>query len=518
MKRDPRPSPSRPTADIATRPRAGRKLLTLLLTVGLASVGLLPVAQACQNLPQNNAAVTCNVVAQTSMASAGETIDFHYTVTVYGDPLIEPPVYTDDSWILMWFHAVSVPLHVSAELGGCTDEGNRRVGLALAVNDPQPEPFTLDDAYSPFADGPTSHSGSFSVTMPDLEGDWAVVGIVEILALSGVSFQASLSEGCVLLVPEDGDNTPTAQFTAPLASAPGGTALPFEIQVERNGYRPERPLRLVVERANPADPVDLFPIEPAAIAGEGLVITGDSATIEMTCGLHFPCFVGMSNDLHLKLLDGELVVFESKLTHGSGAGEAGVGEAPMAKVELLEIEGGSLQRGRDAEILLRLYARNPAVGAPLEDVVMTLGLPAGTELLESSLHHHDNPLDAVDPAPGDLVAAATLTHEGDLIRVEAERVDHRFIDVPSAPPIFWDLLEADLRLRIPASALWGHQLVIEGLSVDATQVGRPRSATTEPLAIPIEGAVIITPPRLGTPGRDPFRARPGETRASRRGL
>ncbi|MEM7244386.1 MAG: hypothetical protein AAF533_03530 [Acidobacteriota bacterium] len=521
-----------------------RRLVRIGVAASLLVATLSSPALACQDLPTGNTVLAVNLLSSVSQAEPGQEVELSYTFSHFGDPLLDPPFRTDGAHVTSGLIARLVTLDELPPEGDCVDrdnvlrtelldisEGNPLVVDTgpLIVNYPEGQAITLDqifdDPYSPKAVNPTGLTGSTTLTMPAGSVGQALMVKLHVfsrypIGTTGTSWgiAATSTEACILL--SDGPSeTPQATFTRPLTSAEGGSAVPFEIVVDRGDYPAERPLRLVVERENPADPVDLFPIEPATLTADGVLIEGDEARVHMNCGLHFPCFVGMSNRLHLKLLDGDFVVYESRLLDPAGRGEAGVSEAPLAHLEVVAIDGsseGRLQWGRDAEVLLRAYARNPAVGvdASLTDVLMQWELPEGWELLDHWLHHHDNPLDDVTPSRNALTANARLQQVGGRVEVSSDVVRHRFVTHPSGPPIFWDLLEADLLVRVPASALASDTLVVPGLEVTGQHGEIRREGSTEELVLPVA-------PRLRTDPLDGSRRwRPTERgpRGTRRGL
>ncbi|MEM7244992.1 MAG: hypothetical protein AAF533_06580 [Acidobacteriota bacterium] len=492
-----------------------RSLVLLVLPyLGLGS-GHFEV-RACQNPPTVEGTITANVIAHQVFAQPGDLVPITVTATNFGDVFQDPPSYADGRFVFVDWTIRGVQLanpDDSCQAADAVDLGR------VEFEETLPALAVLDDAYSPFADEPTSLSWTAYLVVPEADGLDAIR--VEVRAHDGWGGTGSTDVTCIRVSssPLEG---PTASFESPVIGGASGTVVPFEILVERNDYPTERPLRLVVERENPTDPVDLFPIEPAQLAGEGILIDGDSARIGMTCGLHFPCFVGMANRLHLRLMDGDGVVWESRVEQPDGSGEACVSEARLAHFELLEVDGGpptgSLIPGRDNEIVVRGYLRNPTVGSRMEGGFLGFGLPEGVELVDYRFHHHDNPLDAVDPTPAELEnRLAELLDRGDQVIVHVPWLEHRFVEVTSGPPIFLDLFEVDLRLRVSPEAIMaaGDALDLPGPIARGVLGGSLRQQENEGVSIPVQWPVFETP-TLELPGRS--RTPPPRLDLPRRGI
>ena len=157
--------------------------------------------------------------------------------------------------------------------------------------------------------------------------------------------------------------------------------MPFSLRVDRHGYPPERPLTVRVIPENLVDPEDIFPLEPPGLSTTGLRLVGEEThLVNFRCGLHYPCFVGAHNDYHASIHDGARLLWDSRW-RGSPLGRATVAEAPLAHLELVGLEAAScadrLSDFTEGTLHLRLYARNPYHGVPMDDVVIELPLPAG---------------------------------------------------------------------------------------------------------------------------------------------
>ncbi|MEM7245425.1 MAG: hypothetical protein AAF533_08775 [Acidobacteriota bacterium] len=471
----------------------------LALTAWLFSTSMPSACQGPPWPPGSGASLACDVMLSSSRVTPGDTVEITLTVTNFGDPFLEPPHRTDDAFVLI---NVDVRLGIHWVLDQpyqCQSfrESRRLFNEYWEV--------TLDDATSPHADGPVTWTETIEITLPeDVEdGEFFYVDF----SASSPSLDCCDMRRC-LPVEEGSSETPNATFVQPLGMGASGSSVPFVIEVERNGWEPGRPLRLVVERENARDPVDLFPIAPAELTEGGVEILGESARVEMSCGLHFPCFVGMANRLHLELRDGDDVLWASRLTAPEGSGEACVAEATLAHFELLSIDGGPptrpLTRFSDHEVVVRGLLRNPAIGARLEEPSMVFTLPEGVELLGHELYHHDNPLDDHLPAPSELRVDGGELVVGPSGRVTATApwLEHRFIVNRTGPAVFVDLFEAELRLRVPAEVLVraGEALVLPGVEARAVLGGCVRERVTDALHVPIVDGSELEPPRVGLPG------------------
>ncbi|MEM7244993.1 MAG: hypothetical protein AAF533_06585 [Acidobacteriota bacterium] len=423
------------------------------------------------------------------------------SVTNYGDPLAEPPIYLDDS-------PVQIGARVHFGLGVMLDTCERTSGDDLALELGQDWLVQLDDAHSPYANGPVTWMTTFPVEVPeDLQAGRV---LIELRARNQLTDVTCEDTACAQ-VRETPTFLPHAEFVSPIGQGVSGGSASFEIQVHRNDYDVNRPLQLVVESENPADPRDVFPVSPAALTDTGVSIVGPSARIEMNSSFPIPCSVGTENELHLKLMDGPVVVWDSRVTQPDGAGAACVGEAPLAHYELVSVNDGPpgpLVAHQDNEIVVRAYGRNPAVGMAMEDVALWIPRPDGVELLESWVHFHDNPLDEVDPSRDELTAhGAVIEQDDEWLRVRHDRIDHRFLTDVTDPPIFHDLFQADLRLRISARVLRSEsELVLPGALFLGRQVGRVRHEVAGDLVIPTDDSgMVFEPPQLGLPeeGRSP---------------
>ncbi|MEM7245426.1 MAG: hypothetical protein AAF533_08780 [Acidobacteriota bacterium] len=487
-----------------------------LTAITVAACGSPPV-------PPNDAVLACDVMISPTVVTPGGTVEVTMTVTNYGDPFDDPPYRVDDRFIIMGSRVLLDRPPSESDI--CNPWGSTStVRRALSLHSGYWE-ATLDDAYSPDADDPVTWSETFSVEIPEDVDDRSIleVGLEVHSVRGGYPFNCYAME--CLQVEEEPSEVPHATFVDPVGMGASGASVPFVIEVERNGWAPERPLRLVVRRENTRDALDLFPIEPAELAEEGLVITGESARVEMTCGLHFPCFVGMANRLHLELLDGDDVVWESRVGHPDGSGEACVADTTLAHLELLSVDGGSPTRAlspyRDHEIVVRGLLRNPAVGARMEEPSLSFSLPPGVEVLDHRLYHHDNPLDDVTPSEDALAiqGAMLVVEPSGRAVATAPWLEHRFVETTEAPPVFVDLFEVELRLHVPSELLVtsGRELVLPGVEARAVLGDRVRERVTDALRLPIDAGIDLEPPRLELPGapRSP-RIQPGLLRRSDR--
>ncbi|MEM7247757.1 MAG: hypothetical protein AAF533_20640 [Acidobacteriota bacterium] len=498
-----------------------RRIAVPFLTVLAGWLAAALPAAACQDPPTNQATIAANVVVTPTIAAPGETVTVTLVVTNFGDPLAPIPVVNNDMGVA-----------VSAEATLARKISEARVcelwnldTIATMRDDHFLDHVWLDDAYSAHADEPTTWSTSYPITIPEdalLNG--ADILSVELRAVTAWPFGLVGVDVICIQISDEPSTTPHATFVQGVSAGASGTQVPFEIHVERNGYAPERPLRLVVERENPSDPTDLFPVTPSQLVGEGMEIRGERAQVEMTCGLHFPCFVGMVNALHLKLMDGDFVVWESRITQPDGLAEACVNEAPLAYYELVSVNGGDpgpLTAGEDNTIVVRAYGRNPAVGDPMTDVQLWAGFPPGCEVRDHYLHYHDNPLDSVEPSEGEMTPTdAVIFDYGDIFAIHYPSLDHRFVHFPSGPPVFRDLLEVDLTVHVPSNLLEaGTDFFLPGALIQSRLGGALRTDQANDLLLPVveRGPIILDPPELELPGPRGPNPRPGEPqRASNR--
>ncbi|MEM7244898.1 MAG: hypothetical protein AAF533_06110 [Acidobacteriota bacterium] len=477
-----------------------RHVISVAPLVLIATLLSSPLAQACEDPPTDTTVpnLVGNLLVNPTRIVPGETVEITLAVTNFGPAGAVPPAYQDDQ-----------PIDVHLELLLRHDPTDQ--DLPCIFLNPEPLRYgerdwhvELDDAYSPHADEPVSWTETVTFRIPETDAERLEVrmGAFGVLPHQHVFFARCLE------IEHEPTSSPHATFTTPLGMGPSGGSVPLEIHVDRNGYDPTRPLQLVVERENISNPLDLFPITPEPLLEGGVTILEEQSTIELSCGLHFPCYVGMANNLHVKLLDEDTVVWESRLSRPDGLAEACVSASPLVQYELVSVDGGPpapLPSGVDTEVVVRAYARNPSVGATMHDLRLDLDLPAGVTLQEHWLHHHDNPLDRARPTRDELTAAAQLTENDGHLHVTASRLEHRFVDVAAGPPIFWDLLEADLTLRISGGLLRpGKRLVLPGFTLQAELGGRAREARSDDLVLGVAGGLTFEPPvgvRPGQPGR-----------------
>ncbi|MEM7248921.1 MAG: hypothetical protein AAF533_26550 [Acidobacteriota bacterium] len=402
----------------------------------------------------------------------GDEVSFTMGVTNYGDPWRSPSAfYTDDTRVTVDFEARLVRFHETPPEGDCHDPSNIiDLGPLEATWQTLVE---LDDGYSPGADEDVAWAGraEVEVELPDEGGDYGILATVHAYAMVTETYQTdwgggtaereiawdSTSESCAIIL-ENVPPFPTAHFEDQINAALAGDWVPMQLVVERNGYEPVDELRVVVTRENPTDPIDLFPVEPAELIGDGSIVSAERSVFEMACGLHFPCFPGMANRLHATIYDGDFPVYLSEWTQPFGLGEACVLRAPLAYMDLLEVEGAvhgdSFTDCGDVEVELAAWARNPTIGGVLRDPELYMAFPEGTEILwVSEPHHHDNPLDDVTPTAGALLADADVVIDGRHLHVFGADVPDRFVDGVAAPEVFYDMLEFEVRVRFPQEML-----------------------------------------------------------------
>ncbi|MEM7248922.1 MAG: hypothetical protein AAF533_26555 [Acidobacteriota bacterium] len=421
--------------------------------------------------PDPNPQLISTVLPDRTIVREGETVTFFLATTNFGEAWRSPPFRADNTRIEHDFQPRLVRFAVPPPEGDCFDPSN--------VTDLGPVPaewtrtLTLDDAYSPYADGPAAAVVTATLTVPEDTG--ASYGIqarlvsrahaVELIpnrsAVSRDIHYENEAQTCVLITgADDPVMLPSARFSRQVNAGAAGDWVHTQVVVDRNGYEPTDELRVVVERENVTDPIDLFPIEPNQLVDGGVVLHGDSAAIDMACGLHYPCFVGMANRLHVTIYDGDFPVWRSQATYQHGIGEACVARAPAAHLEVLEVSGalnaaGELTDCGDVEMYVRAYGRNPTIGSRWRDLDMWLGFPEGVEILDVSRpHHHDNPMDSHEHPEHELYADADVFIEGSELFVHAPELEHRFHRGAWVTPTkFDDLLEVEVRIRIPQALL-----------------------------------------------------------------
>ncbi|MEM7247961.1 MAG: hypothetical protein AAF533_21680 [Acidobacteriota bacterium] len=450
-------------------------LVACIFAIGLEAS---PASSCCAEPPSYTAGTKIDVFSQAT-ATPGESLDFHFHLALNGSPGTGPSMLLCsfnqqyDAWL--------VPLNVPASEGGCTDPGNRALAEPLSISENVPR-ILLDNSYHPAASRASSHTGSFSVAVPEREGDWAIVGRATFTNTEGGTPQ--FAETCVLLGDDDGG--PTATLDLPVAAPEGGTTVPLAIRVQRNGHDPSRPLRLVVERSNPGDSGHLIPLEPAALLSEGVEILGDDVTVPIQARFDFTCFAGLRNHLNLKLLDGDEVVHESQVVNAPGAAALAVARAPLVGLEVLRVQRGQLTQGHDSVIDVRLSARNPRIGSPITGLRMDWRLPEGVEILTAETRHPDNPEDTVTATPARMATSADVQFLGDEVVLLLDRLEHRWVDgVTGSPQVFEDVVQLDLTLSVSASALTGSQLVLEGPEMTGLLYSRDQHEIADDVVLPV---------------------------------
>ncbi|MEM7248015.1 MAG: hypothetical protein AAF533_21965 [Acidobacteriota bacterium] len=355
----------------------------------------------------------------------------------------------------------------------------------------------FDDAMDPDADDPTGWSGDHVERLFPAESELRP-GYRHYFQLSVENEGRPLCRrrACVDIVDPDLrllGRLPEAWFEEPLVAATAGDTTSFVLHVRRNGYRPERPLTVRIERHNPDDPTDLFPIHPTTLTSDGVALVGEELSMPLTCSLHGPCFVGVKNDLHVSILDAGELLWTSRWSRPNGLGQARIAEAPLARLVHL---GGQATTCEDGELRLRLIARNRFLDGDLRDVQLRLPLPPGLSVASHDLHFHDNPMDDHDPTEAELDASGTVRLEGSELIVDVDRIETRFGRGEIPPRMFRDMFEVDLVLTTDSTILSEGPLLLE-LTVDARSGSLTRSES-DTLALTVMPPML--PGELSAPG------------------
>jgi hypothetical protein len=238
-----------------------------------------------------------------------------------------------------------------------------------------------------------------------------------------------------------------------------------------------------VTPVNPYDPIDIFPVDPPELTTVGATVTGAEQLLTFQCHLHYPCFVGAYNEYDVTIQDGDTLLWNSRWDGGPAA-RAFVDDAPLAHVELLDMEGAGCGRRLSSceggTVRLRLFARNPFYGVPLDGVTLELPLPDEVTVSRWDLHFHDDPMDTVTPTPDELAASGVVTVTDTLFRVDVPRIEPRFGTSTAPPRVFRDLFEVELYLDIASGALeGGTELGFADMTVRGTAQGEAVSDTAD---------------------------------------
>jgi hypothetical protein len=213
----------------------------------------------------------------------------------------------------------------------------------------------------------------------------------------------------------------------------------------------------------------------------------------------------MSNVYHVILSDGPMQLWDSRFRQPDGLAFAFVSHAPLAGLAWVDVEDdscdGRLAPCEHGRLHVRLFARNPFLGAPLDATTLELALPDGLVPASWTLSFMDNPLDAVTPTPEQLAADGVVTTPPGLFRVELATLETRFPVLPAPPPeSFRDVLVVDLWLETPSAGLLPPAPVsLAGPVVTGTAGGRTwvESASGIPLPVAVGPPGEVSP--AGTP-------------------
>ncbi|MEM7247962.1 MAG: hypothetical protein AAF533_21685 [Acidobacteriota bacterium] len=432
--------------------------------------------------------------ATTAPMVVGESVEITYSVTNGG--VDETSSRLDDlDWTI---RALARPRDYLID---GTGEGCSTGGIASAdfLVEPSLVDFRLDDAWSSAADEPVRWSGTFRVTPLMPVDDY----VLEIIASSadrdgdGAPDRICRRAVCLRPPPSTPELAPQARIEPRVLPAEAGETVSFDIHVQRNDFPETEPLIVRVWPRNPGDPEDLFPLEPVDVTS-GFELGPGESVVSFDCHVHGPCFAGVTNEFLVGLYDAD----ERWLSQTYEPATVLVRRSPLAMLELLSIEDASgdgfLNRCESALVTLRLIARNPWLDAPIEDVRLGLTLPDGVSLESAELHFHDNPMDDVEPSGEDYWALGTVeVVDGELVVMADTPVEPRFWRGPVIP-VFRDLFEADVKLRVPGSLLVDvTELRFNELKVDATVSERPLTENSRNVVLPVGAAL---PPREVSPG------------------
>ena len=446
-----------------------------------------PPADACQKLPL----VECHVSADPSVITGPTPVRVDFSVTNFPVSAPYPPPFLDD---------LNFDVSVAQRDNWFCSTG--ATGPPAGPVDIEPNSYSveLDEAFSPFADEPVTDTRTITVTPSEPLGLFAI----EVSACGDVDGVPPCERQCTVhacVTPLDHElqeNKPYAEFVSPSNTGAAGSRVPFALRVRRNGYAPGTPLTVVVTPTNFSDPSDLFPISPPDLTSSGRVVTGDEALIEFACDLPYPCFRGVANTYHVSIYDGPNVVWTSWWFAPSLAYVV-VDDAPLARQELVAIDDGggdgALTVGEEGTIHLRLYGRNPHFGDALLAARLETALPAGLTVASYDLHHHDNPLDRVDPTPAQLAATGTVDLSAGFA-VDTASIDARFQGDPPFPPpeVFRDLYEVELLLATPLGGFPAPvELRFPGVTLSGTSAAGPVAATSDELVVLVAPGTDVRP-------------------------
>lgn len=476
------------------KPTAGACVLASFLVLARG-------AFACQDPPR----VPCDLIPAAATVPEGVPFDVIFSMTnLWVDPTTGFPGQAMDD--------LDYSITVTVEKGfaqrptgsGCLPTGE----LVPSMIEPAAALIVqLDDAWSPAAEEPTGLRQVFRIT-PSVA--WPAYVITVTAVTLDDTLRGCTVSTCVAVMASGDPPLPTAEFVGPVMAGDGGALLPFDLLVHRNGYEPTHPLRVVVTPSNESDPIDIFPIDPPDLtdASRGMIVTQEDELVHFTCHCHFPCFVGASNVYEVSLID---TVTTARVWNRTFVGKSLVDRAPLAlveKVEIIDANGdGVIEACEGAQVHVRLIGRHPFANAPMTDMHMDLPLPAGVTVANWSLHFHDNPMDLVDPLPAELVATGIVTPGPTNFIVDTSRVAHRYETISSHPPVFKDMVEAELLLDIAPGALAAPgSLDFAGFTVSGVVTGIPRLETAPTVSIPIVPGP--PPPEASSPSLQPLRIAP----------
>ncbi|MEM7246488.1 MAG: thrombospondin type 3 repeat-containing protein [Acidobacteriota bacterium] len=385
--------------------------------------------------------------------------------------------------------AVSNPSQADADLDGFGDACRvrgcaSRTTIPGAFVDLPSRVLVLDDSTSALASNDVTGVARFAV-FPARERTTSPAVSVQVTVTNSNGWVVHQSTTCLPACREaPAQQRSEAYLRVPSQCAQAGASLDYELVVQRTDAVGSTSLRARVIRENTSDPLDLFPIDPPELVTEGIVLPMvDEAVVEFTCGLHGPCFAGMSNALHVVLenaVTGE-EVFDSRDGIPEGAGRATVDSAALASWELLAIEdaggNGALESCEAGVVRLRVIARNPYLGSEITDVMLDIDIPAELALLGWELHHHDNPMDEHVSTPEELAASGTVVERPGGLEIAVDRIVSRFDTRPFEPPLlFADMFEVDLVLETGVLGL-GDATPELTIRMTGTSLGMPKEAS-----------------------------------------
>ncbi|MEM7245585.1 MAG: hypothetical protein AAF533_09590 [Acidobacteriota bacterium] len=442
----------------------------------LATAFVSPATLGCQR-PLSTTG--CHVVPEAPTAPRGAPV--RVTVTLDNVPAPGEPILNDVVFVVA-LEASTLPID-----GGCFV-----TEWEPALVDPPEQEIVLDDPRDPFADDPSSWTLTYTIDPLVLDQGVFASFRAEATTAGGVPIARRQCFGSTCIAtPEltSSETTPTARFEDELVTGEAGATLPLTLHVDRNGHDPTRSLTVRVTPQNPDDPDALFPIEPAELTTIGLRLEPGEDTVRFESTLPLPCFAGSTNGYHVTLTDdADVELFNSRTTQWGGLGLARVQDAALTRRDVLEAGRASETPTtcEDVTVRTRLVARNPYLDVSLDDLRLHLPLPDGLELLSSDFRFVDNPLDAIDPDPGLLLAGVIVeeVRRGVDFRLDTLLDRHALFEPPA--PIFRDVLLLDLELTTSnPDVIIDGALVLPELTLEAMADGELVTATSPAVIVPI---------------------------------